>query len=737
MRVVVAESAGFCPGVSRAVAMAEDATRNGESIWSLGELIHNTGEVQRLETLGVRVARNLAEVQGGVVLFRAHGASPVTFTEAQRLGLKVIDATCPYVKRAQRAAQRLRREGRHVIIVGERRHPEVEALVAWAGGAASVVENAGEALEVPGMAKAGLIAQTTLNPRDLERTVDVLASRVTDLMVVDTLCSATLKRQEATRCLARQVDVMLVVGGRNSANTNRLVAVVKDEGTSVYHIETADEIEEGWFRGKKSVGVAAGASTPEWIIKEVVSRMEELKPKDSEESTKIGAEAPSEEEKAVEEEAACPQGAEDTPEEIEAPPAQEAPPADDETPGEPAEMKEEVVEEAVKSLSLGDHVRGRVVKVSPDGILVDVGYKTEGVVALQDLAVRYVQEPDEVVSEGEEIDVVVKSIDDDGGLRLSKRMADEEIAWEQLEKALEERTNIEGTVIQEVKGGLMMDVGLKAFIPASQVERGYVGDLSVYVGQTLTVKVLELDRNKERAILSRRQVLEEELETLREETWANIQEGEVRHGVVKGITDFGAFVDVGGVDGLLHVSELSWGRVDHPSQVVKEGEELDVKVLRVDREKGKISLGLKQILPDPWDNVGDKYQVGEVVQGKITRLAPFGAFVELEPGVEGLVHISELADRRVEKPEEVVSAGSEVRVKILRVRQQERRISLSIKEAEQDSERAVMKRYMGEQDPERVTLGDVFGDILEEGKAEAKAREERGKPETEEDETEE
>jgi len=722
VRVVVAESAGFCPGVRRAVAMAEEACKDAGVVWSLGPLIHNASEVDRLRKQGVRTVSHLGEVPGGAVLFRAHGVPPETYREAEAAGLQVIDATCPYVARAQRAAQRLRTEGRAIVIVGEREHPEVKALVAWAGGDAQVVENPGEAAGLPEAERAGVIAQTTLRPGDLEETVRVIARKVKDLVVTDTLCSATHMRQEATRRMARSVDVVLVVGGRHSANTRRLVTVVQDEGTEVHHIQAADEIEEGWFRGKTSVGVAAGASTPEWIIKEVVSRMEELKPMESEESTEERAEATPREPGQEGAEPASPCETQEVSQE-EAP-APEAPPAGGDTADEPPEAEEEVYEDTLKTLSPGDRVKGKVVKVSPEGVLVDVGYKTEGILAIQDLAVRYVQSPGEVVSEGQEIDVVVKSVDDqDGTLHLSKRLADEEIAWERLQKAMEERANVEGQVIQEVKGGLMMDVGLKAFVPASQVERGYVSDLSVYVGKTLTVKVLELDRNKERAILSRRQVLEEEAEALRQLTWATIHEGEVRHGVVKGITDFGAFVDVGGVDGLLHVSELSWGRVDHPSQVLKEGEEIDVKVLRVDHEKGKISLGLKQILPDPWNKVAERYQVGAVVTGKVTRLAPFGAFVQLEPGVEGLVHISELADRRVEKPEEVVSAGEEVKVKILRVRQQDRRISLSVKEAEQESERDVMKRYMGDKDPGSVTLGDVFGNILEERKAEAEARE--------------
>jgi 4-hydroxy-3-methylbut-2-enyl diphosphate reductase len=280
--------------------------------------------------------------------------------------------------------------------------------------------------------------------------------------------------------------------------------------------------------------------------------------------------------------------------------------------------------------------------------------------------------------------VYVLSVDsNEGGLRLSKRKADEEIAWKKLEQAYLEQGVVEAPVAQEVKGGLVVDVGVRGFVPASQVERGYVNDLSKYVGQTLRMKVLELDRSKNRVILSQRVVLEEEHERLCKETWETIAEGQVRTGIVKGITDFGVFVDLGGVDGLLHISELSWGRVNHPSEVVREGQELEVKVLKVDRERGRISLGRKQVLPDPWDNVEEKYPVGAVIKGEVTRTAPFGAFVQVELGVEGLVHISEISQQHIAKPEDVVNSGDTVMVKVLRTRPEERKISLSIRQADQ------------------------------------------------------
>ncbi len=383
--------------------------------------------------------------------------------------------------------------------------------------------------------------------------------------------------------------------------------------------------------------------------------------------------------------------------------AQETAPADQEateTVTEPDEVSEEtpqeelqepeaedksaadLYDESFKSLEEGQIVKGRVVSVDENGALVDVGAKSEGLIPASELQRKgaFATPP---LSPGDEIMVYVQSSDPgDGTLRLSKRRADEEAAWQKIEEAFSQGTILEAPVVQEVKGGLVVDIGLRGFVPASQVERGYVNDLSKYVQKNLRMKVLELDRAKNRVVLSQRVVLEEEHEKLCADTWATIAEGQVRRGVVKGITDFGVFVDLGGVDGLLHISELSWGRVKHPSEVVHEGEEIEVKVLRVDKEKGKISLGRKQVLPDPWETAEAKYPVGSVLEGQVTRTAPFGAFVQLEPGVEGLVHISEVSDRHISKPEEAVNSGDRVNVRVLRVRQDERRISLSIRQAE-------------------------------------------------------
>lgn len=351
--------------------------------------------------------------------------------------------------------------------------------------------------------------------------------------------------------------------------------------------------------------------------------------------------------------------------------------------GEPMGMEESMAYAPLEDVHPGEIVSGKVVHISNDGVLVDVGAKSEGVIQLQDLSHRRIEKPTDVVELGETISVYVLGYEgEEGTLKLSKRRADEAKAWDQLEQWMDNKEIIEAPVTEVVKGGLVVDVGLRGFVPASHVARGFVTELEPFLGQTLRLRVIEIDRGKRRAILSRKVVLEEEARVSHDQVWSNIEEGQIREGTVKSLTDFGAFIDLGGVDGLLHISEISWGRIKHPSEVLTVGEPIRVKVLRLDREKEKISLGLRQVVGNPWDSVDDHYLEGEIYTGKVVRLATFGAFVELEPGVDGLVHISQLADYRVQVPSEVVQVGDEIQVKVLHVDKEQKRISLSKREAD-------------------------------------------------------
>lgn len=355
--------------------------------------------------------------------------------------------------------------------------------------------------------------------------------------------------------------------------------------------------------------------------------------------------------------------------------------------GEAAEARAEL-EAALRVPKEGEVVTGTVVRVGEDSIMVDVGYKSEGTINLNDLSHRPL--PNAAAAGfrvGDPIRVMVTGVDNkgEGGLRLSKRRADEAEAWKKILALHEAGEPVEAQVTEAVKGGLVVDLGLRAFLPASQVDRGYVNDLSKFVGQTIRVKVMEIDRQKGRVILSRKQVLESERGKSKREFWETVTEDQVREGTVKSLTDFGAFIDLGGVDGLLHISEMSYGRIKHPSQVLKEGQKVTVKILRLDREKEKVSLGMKQVISDPWESVAERYSVGAVVTGTVARLATFGAFVELEPGVDGLIHISQLADRRINTPADVVKVGQTVQAKVVGVSPEQRRISLSMREAAEEA----------------------------------------------------
>nr|WP_234701953.1 bifunctional 4-hydroxy-3-methylbut-2-enyl diphosphate reductase/30S ribosomal protein S1 [Desulfotomaculum nigrificans] len=671
MEVRVAGKAGFCYGVKRAIEMTLAAAAEEKGpIYTLGPLIHNPRVVQDLAQKGIKEINSLDQVDGGTVIIRSHGVSPEVFRQAADKGIKIIDATCPFVGRAQKFAREMAEKGLPVYIVGDPGHPEVQGILGWSGGKGIVIENADQISQVD-HSKVGLVAQTTQPVANYQGVVEALKQQGVEVDARNTICLATGERQRAALELAKQVDVMVVVGGRESANTKKLAKICRESGTPTYHVESAAELQEEWFRGVKTAGLTAGASTPDAIIEEVKRRMKEL---------------------------------------------------DQMTNGE-EEMKDAM---EVKSPQAGELIKGVVVQVGPDEVMVDVGAKSEGVVPRKELACYEVDNPQDVVKVGDEIEcMVVKAEDNEGKLILSKVRADAEKAWGSLEQAMENGTVIKGVVREVVKGGLIVDIGVRAFLPASLVDRGYVEDLSKYLNQEVEVRVIEMNKQRKKVVVSRKAVLEEQYARKRAELLAGIQEGQTVKGIVRRLTNFGAFVDLGGLDGLLHISEMSWYRINHPSEVVNVGDEIEVMVLKVDRENEKISLGRKQILPNPWDNVEEKYPVGAVVKAKVVRLAPFGAFVQLEPGVEGLVHISHLADRHVAKPDEVVTEGEEIDVKVLSVDPAEKRIRLSIREVNGEARPARENRSRKPENPEpnveapkedNLTLGDVFGDMFKDNK---------------------
>ena len=373
--------------------------------------------------------------------------------------------------------------------------------------------------------------------------------------------------------------------------------------------------------------------------------------------------------------------------------------------------------ETFRTLSEGDVVGGVVVHIDKEGVLVDVGTKSEGIIRPSELSMGRIDAMEDVVSVGDRIDVyVMRPESDDGNLILSKKRADFERAWDRVQQAFEEGKTLMAMVTDRVKGGLVVDLGIRGFVPGSHVGSGNIKNLDKYVGQSLPLKVIEVDRERRKVVLSHRTAYEEERTKQREETVANLKEGEIQDGVVRRITDYGAFIDLGGLDGLLHVSEMSWTRINHPSEVVKVGQKLQVMILRLNLEQGRVSLGLRQILPDPWSEVQNKWKVGDIINGNISRLVPFGAFIQLGDGIEAIIPNSELAQRRIKRPEEVVQVGEAVQAKVIDIRPEERRMSLSVRQISEDKERNDYDSYQSAKpsDNTRMTLGDLFGDKLHE-----------------------
>lgn len=717
MYIKMAKTAGFCFGVKRAIKMATDAAKT-QRISSLGPLIHNPREVVRLERQGIVSVGSVDAIPDETVIIRSHGVSPKVYQALEARGLHIVDATCPFVKKSQEIAVKLQKQSGCVVLVGDRFHPEVVGILGFLDERVIVVSSLAEAKTMTFPPHVGVMSQTTQSLEGFLEIVEYIRSVVVEAKVVNTICKATIERQREVSALAKEVDAMVVIGGRNSANTKKLAEIAAGCGAKTYVVEGANEIarikNDINLLEEKSVGVTAGASTPDWIIDEVMEKikedvvMEEKQLNDvenTEEKVEI-VETEAAEDKVVDEVAVAEPSVEEEEESMAASYA--------------AFDKECAV------IRRGERLKGTIIKVSESEVMVDIGGKSEGVIPRNEFTPSEAENLTENFHEGEEVEVLVlRRENEDGHPILSKKKVDVDIAWDKLVKAMEDGDILEGKVLDVVKGGLLVDVGLKGFVPASLVELGYVNSLEKYKDQVISFQVLECDKNHNKLILSRKKVLEQEKTEKRHKVWEEIEEGQTRHGVVQRITNFGAFIDLDGVDGLLHVSQMAWYRVNHPSEILSIGDELDVYVLGIDRETEKISLGLKQLIPNPWSTVPDKYPVDAIVEAKVVRTATFGAFVQLEPGVEGLVHISQLSWTRVAKTEDAVAPGDVVKVKVLGFDLDSKKISLSIKEtmerpepeaapeaAEGDAVQDAEPEYV--QEEEVVTIGDMVNDAASE-----------------------
>ncbi len=622
-KIQVAAHAGFCVGVRRAVEAADRVAASGQPSCTLGELIHNPQVVERLRHLGVPPIASPEEANGRQVLLRSHGVSPQVLAQLEAAGCSVVDLTCPFVERLHRIVADGTGPEVPLIMVGEKKHPEVQGTCGWARGMVYVVATPEEARALPEMPRALAAAQTTFPPERWEEIVAALKERVGQLTACNTICNATSVRQREARELASRVDAMIVVGGKKSANTQKLYALCKALCPRTILVECAAEIPPAFANKSDAIGITAGASTPDSALEEVVTYMTDM------ENT---------------------------------------------TPSTDFNM--DTIAATLMRIKSGQVVTGKVVQVGEDEVCVNIGYKADGIIKRSDLSQQDVKLDDEIEAE------IVKVNDGEGNVVLSQRNIVNRKAWEALMVKYEAGEYVEGVGKEAVKGGLIADVdGVRAFVPASQLAQHYVDKIADFVGKDMKLKIIEVDKQKKRIVASRKAVIVEEAAARKKEAWDRLEEGMIIHGIVRRLTQFGAFVDVGGVDGLIHITDLSWGHINHPSEVVKPNQEVDVQIMSLDRDRERIQLGYKQLQPRPWDNAAERYPVGCIVEGKVVRIADFGAFVELQPGLDGLVHISQCAPNRIAKVQDAVQEGQIVRVKVLSVDTEKKRISLSIRQA--------------------------------------------------------
>lgn len=644
MSITVGKYAGFCFGVDRAVKMVEEAVASGQKVCTLGPIIHNRHVVERFAAMGVRVIEHPEEAQPGeTVIVRAHGIPKEAEETLAKMPVQVQNATCPFVERIHELVRKAEEEGRIPVIVGTRSHPEVQGIASWSKH--SVVVESGEELlawtqnsEISSDQPICMVCQTTLTANLWKICVEIAKKQFTNLKISDTICRATEYRQKEAAQMSEVCQAMVVVGDPKSSNTSRLAAICREHCPRVTLVEEARDIEPAFFHGVSNVGITAGASTPAWIIKEVNNTMSEIKNVE-----------------AVQE-----------------------------------QSFEELLEQSIKTLNTGDKVMGVVTHIGTTEVQVDLGTKHAGYIPCDEVSNDPSVKPEDILKVGDEIEVfVVRVNDQEGTCQLSKKKLDGLKVWDDINEACENKTVVEGNITEENKGGLVANVkGIRVFIPASQSGIAKGGDMAGMVGKVVKMKITEVNRSRRRVIGSIRAVTAEARKAAAEKIWNEIAVGNKYHGVVKSLTSYGAFVDIGGVDGMVHVSELSWNRIKNPAEVVKVGDEIDVYVISFDAEKHKISLGYKTAEMNPWNQFMEKFSVGDVAPAKIVKLMTFGAFAELLPGVDGLIHISQIADRRIGKPEDVLSEGQEVTVKIIDIDAENKRISLSIRALLNDEEEA-------------------------------------------------
>ncbi|WP_341877495.1 bifunctional 4-hydroxy-3-methylbut-2-enyl diphosphate reductase/30S ribosomal protein S1 [Defluviitalea saccharophila] len=630
MEIIVANTAGFCFGVNRAVDSVYKNIQQ-QPLYTYGPIIHNPQVVEELREKNVIPVHSVDEVNEGTIIIRSHGVAKDVYGAIEEKGLNYIDSTCPYVKRIHKIVDEHSKKGYQVVIVGDRNHPEVQGISGWSNGEAIIIEKPEEleGLNIPKTKPICLVSQTTYREDRFESVLKALKEHHYEVEGFNTICKATSDRQQEAVKISKMVDKMIVIGGRESSNTRKLYEICKNYCKETYHIETIKDLELNKFNSNDKIGITAGASTPARIIKEVITAMNDLE-------------------------------------------------------NHTNENFEELLNQSFVTLRSGQVVKGTVINVTDSEVSVNLGYKSDGIISKSELSNDSSLNPRDVVKVGDEIEVYIVRVNDSEGIvELSKKRVDAQKGWEIIKKAHEEGTVLTGKVVEAANGGVIaVSNEVRVFIPASLMGSKYTQDLTQFLGKTIEFKVIKIDPKRKRVVGDHKQIYLEETKRKKEEVLNTLQVGQKVKGTVRNITNFGAFIDLGGIDGLVHISQISWNKIQSPEEVLKVGQEVEAIVLDIDKEKEKVSLTLKNEENNPWFKIEEKYPVGAIVKGKVVRMVSFGAFVELEPGVDGLVHISQIANKHVAKPEDELKLGEIIDVKVLDVNKDEKKISLSKKQTE-------------------------------------------------------
>ncbi|WFA09723.1 bifunctional 4-hydroxy-3-methylbut-2-enyl diphosphate reductase/30S ribosomal protein S1 [Tissierella sp. Yu-01] len=649
MEIVIAKNAGVCFGVKRALELAYEQSENASGkVYSYGPLVHNPQVVTELENRGVATIDEIDNIEEGNLIVRSHGVPKNIIDKIKVKNINLVDCTCPYVSKVHKKVEEYYNRGYDIIIIGDKTHPEVIGINGWCNNKAYIINSEEEANLLPYLENICVVSQTTNTLEKFDNLVEIIKNKANNINIDNTICNATKVRQESTADVAKSVEAMIVLGGKNSSNTRKLVEISKKYCNNVFHVETIKDLSLQDIQIFNTIGITAGASTPDWIIKEAVEAMDNLN-KD--------------------------------------------------------EMME-AIESSFKRIHRGEIVKGTVLYVTDNEVMVNINYKSDGIIHRDELSRDPDAKPKDLFNVGDEINVYVLRIDDgEGNVVLSSKRVEDVKNWDVLEEAYNKKSEIDCKVLNAVKGGLtVLVLGINGFMPASHVSVNFVTDLSKFKGQTFKVRIIDFDKEKRRVVVSRKEVEREELDKKVAQLWGNLEVDTIIEGTVQRLTDFGAFVDLGGVDGLIHISDLSWNRVKHPSEVLKPGQKVEVRVLSLDKEKNRISLGLKQTIAEPWEVFINNVKVDDIVEGRIVNLLDFGAFVRLKEGVDGLLHVSQISKEHVNKPSDVLKIGETVKVKVIEINEEEKRISLSSKELDSnDSELSQIKN-----EDINTTIGDVI-----------------------------